>query len=74
MTNGLNPSQTPLFSPPPTGSTPRQFAQRVTDTIRSSIIVLFWMVVGAACVAAAVVSLAAVYWLVRLALAAIGGT
>ena len=72
MTSGLQPDQTPLFSPPPAGSAPQRYAQRIADLTRSSILVLFWMVVGAACIAAAVVSFAAIYWLVRLALNAVG--
>ena len=72
MTKDPNPNQPPLFPSPPAGSTPQQVAQRIADSIRSSILVLFWVVVGAACIAVAVVSLATIYWLVRLALNAIG--
>ena len=72
MTNGPNPNLPPLFPSPPAGSTPQQLAQRIADSIRCSIVVLFWVIVGAACIAAAVVSMATIYWLVRLALNAIG--
>lgn len=67
-----NPNQPPLLTTPPVGSTPQIYAQRIVDLTKSSIVILFWVVVGSACIALAIVSFAAIYWLATLAFRALG--
>ena len=68
-----NPNQPPQCLLPTPLKTPFQYVQLFGDFVKSAVLALFWGIIGCAAVALTTVSLAAIYWMVKITLRALGG-
>ena len=73
MTSSPNQPNMPLYvTPPPSPSRIQVLARRTGEVVRSALMILFWLLVAAAVIAAGYICLKAMFWGVRLIQIALG--
>jgi len=73
MTSSPNQPNMPLYvTPPPSPPRIQIWAAKIGEVVRSGLMILFWLLVGAAGLAAGYICLRAILWGVRLIQIALG--